>query len=65
MIQKVWCFPEVWLLFLSKRQYLISPFDALKQELRNFILKKIQENKTKGGQQIAHRDKINQSDVGN
>ena len=47
VIQKVLCFPEVWLLFLSKQQYLILPFDALKQELRDFILKKIQENKTK------------------
>lgn len=46
MIQKVWCFPEVWLMFLSKQQYLILPFDALKEELRDFILKKIQENKT-------------------
>ena len=47
VIQKVLCYPEVWLLFLSKQQYLILPFDALKQELRDFILKKTQENKTK------------------
>lgn len=57
MIQKLWCFPEVWLLFLSKQQYLILPFDALKEELQDFILKKFRRTKQKSANKLLFEAK--------
>jgi hypothetical protein len=42
-IEKLWCFPEVWLLFVARGVYSTLPVDALSEETKAFILHKLQE----------------------
>ena len=41
-IEKVWKFPEVWLIFYSRGQYITLPTTALDAEACRFILEKVQ-----------------------
>jgi len=41
-VQKLWRFPEVWLLFVSDRQYVTFPVEQVPDDLRDHIAKKIQ-----------------------
>jgi hypothetical protein len=44
VVEKIWRFPEVWLLFFSKHHYTTLPLDDLTPELRDFISKKVSDN---------------------
>ncbi|MHC4504361.1 MAG: YcxB family protein [Planctomycetota bacterium] len=43
-VTKIWRFPEVWLLFFSKRVYVTLPSEGLSPELLQFIAAKVREN---------------------
>ena len=40
-ITTVWCFPDFWLLFFSKAEFITLPLADLKSEARDFILTRI------------------------
>ena len=42
-IEKLWCFPDVWLLFVAKGVYSTLPANDLPDETKAFILNKLQE----------------------
>jgi hypothetical protein len=42
-IKKIWRFPEAWLLFITEWQYITLPIADLTDEIRQFILVKVQE----------------------
>jgi len=44
VIQKLWCFPEVWLLFVGKGAYSTLPTAGLTDEARRFIVAKLKEH---------------------
>jgi hypothetical protein len=44
LIKKVWRFPEVWLLFFSKDNYMTLPLQYVDNELRQFIAAKVTAN---------------------
>jgi hypothetical protein len=46
-IEKLWCFPEVWLLFTGKGVYSTLPASSLSHELKTFIINKVQETGAK------------------
>ena len=52
-VQKLWCFPEAWLLFFAKGVYSTIPTACLTGETKNFIVKKLQEQGTKISQPVA------------
>lgn len=52
-IQKVWCFPEAWLLFVAKGVYSTLPTVCLIEEVKRFIVEKLKEQGTKIFQQEA------------
>ena len=41
LIEKVWLFPEVWLLFFSKDNYMTLPVQDIDDELRQFITARV------------------------
>jgi hypothetical protein len=43
MVERLWCFPEVWLLFVAKGVYSMLPVSCLSEDLQSFILQKAQE----------------------
>jgi hypothetical protein len=45
--QKMWCFPEAWLLFVSKGAYSTMPTACLTPSAKQFILDKLNENNIK------------------
>jgi len=44
MIEKVWKYPKVWLVFIVKQGYVTLPTAEIDEELRQFITRKIQES---------------------
>lgn len=44
MIEKIWEYPSVWLVFIAKQGYFILPTANLDEELKQFIRKKVREN---------------------
>jgi hypothetical protein len=42
-IKEIWQFPEVWLLFWTKWQYITLPTASLDEETRHFVLSKVEE----------------------
>jgi hypothetical protein len=44
-IEKIWEFPEAWLLFVGKQQYVTVPLYALTEELKKFIKNEVEKNK--------------------
>lgn len=44
-IEKIWEFPEAWLLFLGKQQYVTVPLPALTGELKELIRAEVLKNK--------------------
>ncbi|HEV2882335.1 MAG TPA: YcxB family protein [Pyrinomonadaceae bacterium] len=44
MIEKVWKFPKVWLVFIAKQGYITLPTADIDEELQQFITRKIQES---------------------
>jgi hypothetical protein len=50
-IEKVWEFPEAWLLFVGRQQYVTVPLPALTEELKDIIKSEVQKNKTGRPQQ--------------
>jgi len=47
-IEKIWEFPEAWLLFVGKQQYVTIPISALTENLKKCIKAKVEENNTGG-----------------
>lgn len=47
MLEKLWCFPEVWLFFVTKGVYSMLPVSCLSEELKAFILQQAQEAGTR------------------
>lgn len=43
-IQKIWRFPEAWLIFLTDWQYLTLPIERVDETMRQFILAKVGEH---------------------
>lgn len=43
-ITKVWVFPEVWLLFVSKGMYITIPTDSMTPDAQSFIREKVEEH---------------------
>ena len=39
-LQKIWMFPEVWLLFVGKGQFMTLPVEQLDESLRQFVLQR-------------------------
>lgn len=50
-IEKIWEFPEAWLLFVGRQQYVTVPLPALTEELKAIIKAEVQKNKTGQPQQ--------------
>ena len=50
-VQKLWCFPEAWLIFLDKGVYSTLPTACLTEEVKQFITQKLKEQGTKISQQ--------------
>ena len=46
-VQKVWCFPEAWLLFVAKGVYSTLPTACLSDEVKGFIVAKLKEHGAK------------------
>jgi len=46
-IEKIWAFPNVWLLFYPKQGYSTLPVTEIDEELRQFIINKVTENSGK------------------
>jgi hypothetical protein len=46
-VQKVWCFPEVWLLFVDKGVYSTLPTACLTDAVKTFIIERLKEQGTK------------------
>lgn len=46
-IQKLWCFPEAWLLFFAKGVYSTLPTGCLTDEIKQFIVGKLKEQGTR------------------
>ncbi len=46
MIEKVWKYPEVWLVFIARQGYITLPTAELDEELQQFITRKVQESGT-------------------
>ena len=44
-IEKIWEFPEAWLLFVGKQQYVTVPLPALTEELKKAIKTEVEKNK--------------------
>jgi YcxB-like protein len=44
LVEKIWQFPEVWLLFFSKNNFMTLPLDSIDYELGQFITAKVMEN---------------------
>jgi hypothetical protein len=44
MIEKVWTYPGVWLVFIAKQGYVTLPTADIEEELRQFITRKIRES---------------------
>ena len=49
MIEKIWKYPSVWLVFIAKQGYITLPTVNLDDELKQFIILKVREN---GGKDI-------------
>ncbi len=45
-IEKIWEFPEAWLLFVGKQQYVTVPLPALTEDLKQTIKAEVQKNRT-------------------
>ena len=52
-VQKLWCFPEAWLLFVAKGVYSTLPTACLTPEVQQFIVEKLKNQGTKIFQQKA------------
>jgi hypothetical protein len=50
-IEKIWEFPEAWLLFVGRQQYVTVPLAALTEELKTVIKAEVQKNNTGRPQQ--------------
>lgn len=46
-VQKLWCFPEAWLLFVAKGAYSTIPTACLTEEAKQFIVSRLKEQGTK------------------
>ena len=46
-VQKLWCFPEAWLLFVAKGVYSTIPTAGLTDEVKRFIISKLKEQGTR------------------
>ena len=44
MIEKIWQYPSVWLVFIAKQGYITLPTANLDDELRQFITERVREN---------------------
>jgi hypothetical protein len=44
MIEKVWKYPTVWLVFIAKQGYVTLPAAGIDEESQQFITRKIQQN---------------------
>lgn len=44
MIEKIWKYPSVWLVFIAKQGYITLPTANLDDELKRFIAEKVREN---------------------
>jgi len=44
MIEKIWEYPSVWLVFIAKQGYITLPTANLDDELKQFIAVKVREN---------------------
>ncbi len=44
MIEKIWEYPSVWLVFIAKQGYVTLPTANLDDELKQFIARKVREN---------------------
>jgi hypothetical protein len=44
MIEKVWKYPQVWLVFIAKQGYVTLPTADIDEELQQFITRKVQES---------------------
>jgi len=44
-IEKIWEFPEAWLLFVGKQQYVTVPLAALTEELKQVIKEEVEKSK--------------------
>ncbi len=45
LVEKVWQYPSVWLVFLEKQSYITLPTESIDEELKQFITLKIKEVK--------------------
>lgn len=43
LIQKVWQYPSVWLVFLEKQSYITLPTESIDEELKQFIILKLKQ----------------------
>jgi hypothetical protein len=46
-VQKLWCFPEAWLVFVAKGAYSTIPTACLTEDAKQFIIDKLNEQGTK------------------
>ena len=44
MIDKIWKYPSVWLVFIAKQGYVTLPTADLDEEIKEFVLQKVNEN---------------------